>query len=240
MILRVLGSSSSGNCYLLENETECLMIECGIPIKEVKKAMNFNMRKIVGCIASHGHQDHIHCLEDVLKCGIPIYTNDETAESVEVIYGELLYGVPEKKPFMLGNFKITPFYVPHDNTPCFAYQIYHEEIGKLLFLTDLEYCKYRFKDVSQILVEANYSKDIINQDNPNFEHVARGHMELNTTLGFLNTNANPSLMNVVLLHLSDSNSNSEYFSQKVKEIVPGANVYVADKGMEIELNKEPF
>lgn len=240
MVLKCLGSSSAGNCYLLENETECLMIECGIPIKEVKKEMNFNMRKIVGCIASHGHQDHIHCLEDVLKCGIPIYTNDETVESVEVIYGELLHGVPEKIAFILGNFKITPFYVPHDNTPCFAYQIYHEEIGKLLFLTDLEYCKYKFKDVSHILVEANYSKDIINQDNPNFEHVARGHMELNTTLGFLNTNANPSLMNVVLLHLSDSNSNSEYFSQKVKEVVPSANVYVADKGMEIELNKEPF
>ena len=240
MILKCLGSSSSGNCYLLGNETECLMIECRISINEVKKVMHLNIRKIVGCIASHGHQDHIHCLEDVLKCGIPIYTNDETVESVEVIYGELLHGVPEKKPFMLGNFKITPFYVPHDNTPCFAYQIYHEEIGKLLFLTDLEYCKYRFKDVSQILVEANYSKDIINQDNPNFEHVARGHMELNTTLGFLNTNANPSLMNVVLLHLSDSNSNSEYFSQKVKEIVPSANVNVADKGMEIELNKEPF
>ena len=184
--------------------------------------------------------DHCKYLQDVLETNIPIYTNDETVEAVEVIYGELLHGVPEKKPFMLGNFKITPFYVPHDNTPCFAYQIYHEEIGKLLFLTDLEYCKYRFKDVSQILVEANYSKDIINQDNPNFEHVARGHMELNTTLGFLNTNANPSLMNVVLLHLSDSNSNSEYFSQKVKEIVPSANVYVADKGMEIELNKEPF
>ena len=63
MILRILGSSSSGNCYLLENETECLMIECGIPIKEVKKAMNFNMRKIVGCIASHRHNDHIRHLE---------------------------------------------------------------------------------------------------------------------------------------------------------------------------------
>ena len=90
------------------------------------------------------------------------------------------------------------------------------------------------------IIEANYSKDIINQDNPNFDHVCRGHMELRTTLDFLNTNDNPSLMNVVLLHLSDSNSNSEYFSQKTKELIPRANVYVADKGMEIELNKEPF
>ena len=161
MHLKCLGSSSAGNCYLLENETECLMIECGIPIKEVKKAMNFNIRKIVGCITTHRHNDHIGHLEDVLKCGIPIYTNDETVEAVEVIYGELLHGVPEKRPFTLGNFKITPFYVPHDDTPCFAYQICHEEIGKLLFPHRFEYYKYIFKDINQIMIEANYSKDII-------------------------------------------------------------------------------
>mgnify|MGYP004506080015 CR=1 FL=1 len=240
MHLKCLGSSSAGNCYLLENETECLMIECGISIKEVKKVMNFNIRKIVGCVATHHHNDHIGHLEDVLKCGIPIYSNDETVEAVEVIYGELLHGVPEKRPFTLGNFKITPFYVPHDNTPCFAYQICHEEIGKLLFLTDLEYCKYRFKDVNQIMIEANYSKDIINQDNPNFDHVCRGHMELGTTLEFLKANKGPDLRNVVLLHLSDNNSDDALFAKKTKEAVGVADVYVADKGMEIELNKEPF
>ena len=67
MFLKCLGSSSAGNCYLLENETECLMIECGIMIKEVKKAMNFNMQKIVGCVVTHRHNDHIGYLEDVLK-----------------------------------------------------------------------------------------------------------------------------------------------------------------------------
>ena len=240
MHLKCLGSSSAGNCYLLENETECLMIECGISIKEVKKVMNFNIRKIVGWVATHHHNDHIGHLEDVLKCGIPIYSNDETVEAVEVIYGELLHGVPEKRPFTLGNFKITPFYVPHDNTPCFAYQICHEEIGKLLFLTDLEYCKYRFKDVNQIMIEANYSKDIINQDNPNFDHVCRGHMELGTTWEFLKANKGPDLRNVVLLHLSDNNSDDALFAKKTKEAVGVADVYVADKGMEIELNKEPF
>lgn len=240
MKLICLGSSSAGNCYLLENETECLMIECGIPIKEVKKVMNFNIRKIVGCVATHRHNDHIGHLEDVLKCGIPIYTNDETVEAVEVIYGELLHGVPEKRPFTLGNFKITPFYVPHDDTPCYAYQICHEEIGKLLFLTDLEYCKYRFKDVNQIMIEANYSKEIIQKDNPNYEHVCRGHMELETTLEFLKANKGLDLRNVVLLHLSDNNSDAEMFAAKTKEVVGMADVYVADRGMEIELNKEPF
>lgn len=239
-MLRVLGSSSAGNCYLLESEKECLILECGVRVHDLKKALNFDLRKVVGGVVTHAHQDHIGYLKGFLEANIPIYTNDETVEKVEVVYGEMLRGVPEKRPFQLGGFRITPFYVPHDGTPCFAYQIIHEEMGKLLFLTDLEYCKYKFKDVSQILVEANYSKEIINQENINYEHVTRGHMEFNTTLGFLNTNANPSLMNVVLLHLSDSNSDSEMFYTEAKKVVPRANVYVADARMEIELNREPF
>lgn len=35
MILRCLGSSSAGNCYLLSSEKETLILDCGIPIKEV-------------------------------------------------------------------------------------------------------------------------------------------------------------------------------------------------------------
>ncbi|MBO5484302.1 MAG: MBL fold metallo-hydrolase [Lachnospiraceae bacterium] len=240
MVLKCLGSSSAGNCYLLESEKECLILECGVRAQEVKKALNFDLRKVVGGVVTHSHQDHIGYLKGFLEVNIPIYTNDETVEKVEVVYGELLHGVPEKRPFQLGGFRITPFYVPHDGTPCFAYQIYHEEMGKLLFLTDLEYCKYKFKNVGQILVEANYAKEIIDQENPNFDHVTRGHMELGTALDFLRTNANPSLMNVVLLHLSDSNSDAELFYTEAKKVVPRANVYVADTGMELELNKEPF
>jgi hypothetical protein len=40
--------------------------------------------------------------------------------------------------------------------------------------------------------------------------------------------------------LSDNNSDAEMFAAKTKEVVGMADVYVADRGMEIELNKEPF
>lgn len=238
--LHILGSGYAGNCYLLEGEGECLILECGIRVREVKKALRFDLRNVVGCIATHRHTDHIGHLREFLEANIPIYTNDETVEAVEVIYGELLHGVPEKKPFCLGGFRITPFYVPHDGTACFAYQIIHEETGKLLFLTDLEYCRPTFSDVSQILVEANYSRELLDSGDPNWEHVTKGHMELGTTIDFLKVNANPMLRNVVLLHLSDSHSATEYFTERVKEAIPRAKVYVADAGMEILLDKEPF
>lgn len=86
-----------------------------------------------------------------------------------------------------------------------------------------------------------YPSDIGGQeDDPNYEHVCRGHMELETTLEFLKVNKSMDLRNVVLLHLSDDNSDAEMFAARAKEVVGMADVYVADKEMEIELNKEPF
>jgi len=48
------------------------------------------------------------------------------------------------------------------------------------------------------------------------------------------------LRNVVLLHLSNDNSDAELFAARAKEVVGMADVYVADEGMEVELNKDPF
>ena len=55
MKLRVLGSSSAGNCYILENNTEALIIEAGLPFMEAKKALDFNTKKIQGVVISHEH-----------------------------------------------------------------------------------------------------------------------------------------------------------------------------------------
>jgi hypothetical protein len=46
MELRVLGSNSSGNGYILTNGVETLILECGIKFSEVKKSLNFNISTI--------------------------------------------------------------------------------------------------------------------------------------------------------------------------------------------------
>lgn len=56
MKLKCLGSSSAGNCYLLtSNNGETLILDCGIPIKEIKKGLDWNIRGIRGMIISHAH-----------------------------------------------------------------------------------------------------------------------------------------------------------------------------------------
>ncbi|HDY88547.1 MAG TPA: MBL fold metallo-hydrolase [bacterium] len=53
--LQILGSSSKGNCYILSNDTEALIIEVGVKFSKIKEAVNFNISKIVGVLLSHAH-----------------------------------------------------------------------------------------------------------------------------------------------------------------------------------------
>lgn len=56
MRLKCLGSSSAGNCYTLTSESgETLILDCGIPIRKIKKGLDWNIRGIKGMIISHAH-----------------------------------------------------------------------------------------------------------------------------------------------------------------------------------------
>ena len=58
MKLSVLGSNSLGNCYVLETDSEALIIEAGCKLSEVKKALRWKISKVAGAVVSHCHNDH--------------------------------------------------------------------------------------------------------------------------------------------------------------------------------------
>lgn len=179
-----------------------------------------------------------------MKSGIPVYTAFETQSTLETITGERTIAISPRTARQIGSFSVVPFNVPHDTEiECYGYLIKHEEMGQLLFLTDLEYCKYNFSklNIEHIMVEANYDMELVDRDEPNYEHRLRGHMSLDTALQFIQTNDNPALRNVVLIHLSDTSGNPALFLQRTKETIEyGANVYVAEKGLEVDMNLCPF
>lgn len=55
MFLRCNGSGSAGNGYVLISDDEILLIECGVPAKEMLQAIDYHTKKVVGCIISHEH-----------------------------------------------------------------------------------------------------------------------------------------------------------------------------------------
>ena len=240
MKLKCLGSGSSGNCYILENDMEALVIEAGLPFMDVKKALDFNVRKIIGVICTHRHNDHSKFLKDYVVAGIrSIAPSDYWIENFLewwFQYGE--HYDETRKCIEIGNFKVIPFQLVHD-VPCYGFYIQHPEMGTLIYSSDTEYIRYRFKDVNHILVECNYDKNFIQDDAVNRTHILEGHMELQTTKEFVRINNNPDLRNVVLLHLSANNSNPGEFKEEMEKIVD-CPVWIAEKGLEVDLRLVPF
>lgn len=247
MKLKIIGTGSKGNAYVLYNEHEALLIECGVNIVKIKQALNFDLSKVVGCIVTHEHGDHYKSIQNVLDSGINVYATKGTFNSVTFpSSGHRKNIIVSKQNFKIGNFKIMPFDVKHDAAEPLGYLIEHPECGKVLFLTDTYYCKYTFPGLNNIIIEANFSKEIIDRKfGPDSDkeflrnRILKSHFSLTNCKDMLSANDLTKVNNIVLIHLSDSNSDEKQFHKEVYELT-GKNVSVASNGMEIQFKKTPF
>ena len=55
LILLYSGIGSSGNSYALRTDTETLLLDAGMPIKDIKRMCGWNIRDISGCVVTHEH-----------------------------------------------------------------------------------------------------------------------------------------------------------------------------------------
>ena len=232
MKLKCLGSGSSGNCYaLVADDGETLLLDAGIPIIDIKRGLGWNVKSVVGAVVTHHHKDHSQSVMDLEVMGIPVFKPYESLEPIAI----------GKSEWRIQGFDLTTLdgkwtHTNADGTecPCYGFLITHPEIGKLLYITDTEFCKWRFADVNHILISCNYQKKYIAEDSNDAKkyHVYRGHMELETVKEFVIANKSDALQNVILCHLSRDNAEPSECVAEVKKIAPLANVDYAAAGKE--------
>ena len=220
--LTVVGTGSTGNGYLLTCGNDTLLIECGKRFRDVKIALNFNIRGIVGAITTHIHGDHYKFAHEYEQTGITVWTpwKDENLRQVK----------------RFGGFKVSSFECQH-NVPCVGYLIEHRESGlKLLYASDTQYVKYVFKDLTAILIETNYSDEFVNREEAKYRHVIEGHLSIETAIECIKANMTEKLKSIILCHLSAGNSDPIAFKESVKAIVSdGVTVDIATPGLTVKL-----
>lgn len=178
--------------------------------------------------------DHSKSLNDFKSMGIPILAP---------------YLGDSRKSMNMGEFTVKPFdlttidgswtHTDANGEPCpiYGFLITHKEMGRMLYITDTELIKWRFKDINHILLGVNYDKDLVDTDNPKANHVFRGHLSIDTACDFVKANDSDSLQNVIMCHLSSENADKDSFIAKMKNAVNGANVDIAEQGKSWILRK---
>lgn len=249
MKLHVLGSSSSGNCYLFQSEKtgEVLAVEAGVKFNKVKKVLDFNLNSIVGCIVSHEHGDHAKCVGDFINACIPCYMSQGTKHAFGFSSSYWAKGLLPFEQVVINGFRVIPFPVQHDAAEPYGYLIRHEECGTVLFATDTYFLKYKFPGLNNVMLECNYSKEILDAnftagriDKKRYERTIKSHMSYDNCLLTLQANDLSQVCNILLLHLSDNNSNATEFIHGIERLYPEIEITAATNGLSLTFNKNPY
>lgn len=222
MKIKQIASGSTGNCYHLSDGKTNLLLECGIAFKKIQQAIGFKVCDVSGVLITHEHGDHAKSVENMMRAGCDCYMSCGTAKAlglypvvprVEIISAQ--------KQFKIGTWIIVPFDTIHDCAEPFGFLLVSGK-NKILFATDTAYIKYKFNNLTHILIESNYQDSILqeNIDNGIVDHAMKKrlletHMELRQTIGFLKANDLSSVREIHLIHLSGRNSDAETMRNSV-------------------------
>lgn len=224
MRIHTIHTGSKGNSYILtDDDNNILILDCGVNMKMIKSALNYDITSVNGVLVTHEHRDHSMSADEFELYGLPVFRP------------YLIEGGMDRKT--LGVYAVSSFPVEHDGTPCCGFYIRHISGFKMLYVTDLELTKYRFtsQKVNFILCECNWQSKYVNEESASYRHKVLGHMSLDACLGFLKVNATEYLQTVAICHMSNQTVDVSECLEKIKELLPDVNVYAAENNTTIQL-----
>lgn len=214
--LKILGSSSKGNCFVLYDNDNNLIIDCGCK-NTIEKV---DITKTMGILISHCHLDHCRDVRNIKEVyNDKFYSNKETLDTLPIIDSQKCI-TEYKVPFEINQFKIVPFKVYHD-VPNNGYLIKHMPSGmKTLYIIDTSsVSNLHFKDIDVFIIEANHSYEWLLEKNEldvkdYRTYGNQGHLAVEDTIEFLLNNINHNTKKIILTHIASSCE--EYLETKEK------------------------
>ena len=113
-----------------------------------------------------------------------------------------------------------PFDIQHDAVEPLGYLIANKDGEKLLFITDSYFSRYRFKGLNIIAIECNYSLETLSPDLPEIvqDRLFKSHFSLENVIKFLKANDLSKVKEIILIHMSDGNSDEKMFKEKIQAL----------------------
>lgn len=235
--LKILSSGSQGNCTLIyDSRGKCAMLDMGLPWQEILQGLNYDLASVSLALASHNHHaDHTKSIVHCINSGIPTFSNKDVCDHYNGC--QLL-----DRMVKVDGFKVQTFELVH-NAPNNAFVIDTIDGIRILYCTDTQYIPKRVKGVNCAIIECNYDDQVIVdnlcegvENRSQFEN----HHSLDSCIDYLKTIYSADLTTVILWHPSGTNLNKKEAVRRVKEELGFEAVYMAEKGLELEICNSEF
>ena len=238
MLIFCYASSSLGNLYRVVSDSfrTQLLIECGLPIKDIRKCLGTQMNKIDGVLISHEHKDHSRAINEFLKMGIDIYASKGTATAIGAEKSPYVHSVKSQEVINVGDITILPFKTNHDAVEPLGF-ILRDDNDIVMFATDTYNMEYTSNGITKLMIECNHSYEIIDKkvaagtlNKKQAERLVKSHFSLENLKNWLKLNDLTRLREIYLLHLSKTNADPVQFKKEIEELT-GVPTYIADENI---------
>ena len=238
MLIFCYASSSRGNLYRVVSDSfrTQLLIECGLPMKDIRKCLGTQMNKIDGVLLSHEHKDHSKAIHEFLKVGIDIYTSKGTLTAIGAEKSAYSHCVKSQELITVGDIEVVPFEINHDAAEPLGFML-RDDKDIVMFATDTYNVEYKLNGATKLMIECNYSYEIIDKkvaagtlNKKRAERLVRSHFSFENLKNWLKRNDLTGLKEIYLLHLSKTNANPVQFRKEIEELT-GVPTIIADENI---------
>ncbi len=239
MKFHVIDSSTKGFCYAITGKDEALIIEAGIKPDQVWQAVNFDLKKVAGCLVSN--PSNLVC-KFAREFGedMNLFSNAETIKYLNLAHFDKVKAIKAGETYQVGNFIVKPFELRHP-IKNYGYFINHAETGRIIYMTNTNSIPYKFDDVNHIIIECHYTDEKLLKNIKDEtirpilgRRISEGHLSFETLSGWLKVTDLSKTKNIVLCNLSDKNSEPERFKEGIM-LGTKINTEIAVKGLTIDL-----
>ena len=242
----VLGSSSSGNCYIFRKHNECVMVECGFEYpKLVEKMYNNNIdpQTIKSVIVTHCHNDHCLSLDYFARYGCEVFCPKTCENKLTNPQMSNIHYITDDDNFQLANWlKVKCFATMHD-TESYGFAFLDTETKQsILFINDTKCFDFKYKAAPYdiVFIECNHIRkqlEVVMQvaldkgENGRvfkYQRQAGYHMSLAACKKFLRLMNTSKTKVIFLMHLSQELCNQTIVKAEIKETF-GIPTYVCQR-----------
>jgi phosphoribosyl 1,2-cyclic phosphodiesterase len=249
---QILGSSSSGNCALLQTGHTKVLIDVGFSAKRIScllESIGESLDMIDAVFLTHEHSDHAQGIRGLAKrVDLPVFANRDTAEAIQAklsrpVNWQLFQTGTE---FSFRDLQVRSYALPHDAYDPVGFTFTWGEAGDLFFpprslawITDLgyipEHVKEHMRVVETLVIEANYDEDLLERDalrpwsTKQRIRGRHGHLSNQATYELIEELVgNSRLERIYLAHLSKDCNCVQLVRQKFASLGQGLAIEVVD------------